>query len=211
MRRSAIRRNITDLPFSPFAVVLALDDADRDTTREGMEWYQTAHEVAIDIAHRNSISVMQAAGVLAAYSPMTGWIENIRLASHNVESYPDIGGHTSSVCGKVESILQGEIPTRVLGGKKVRSFYRNILYPDRPGPVTVDRHAIDLLCGKRGSDSRILERVGVYTYATACFRGAARIAGIMPHQAQAIAWVHWRKIHDVTATHKALDVAGQIS
>ena len=38
------------------------------------------------------------------------------------------------------AILAGSDPYHVLGGRKERSFYRNILSPDTAGPVTVDRH-----------------------------------------------------------------------
>ena len=80
----------------------------------------------------------------------------------------------------------------------MRSFYANILRPDDPGPVTVDRHAVSILANDRGEErKRTLERMGAYTYCAGMYRDAARTLGIMPHQAQAIAWVTWRRIHNV--------------
>ena len=166
-----------------------------------MGWYDSAHSICADIATDTGYDTRQVAGALAAFSPQTGWSENIRLTRQacGVSRSDLIRGHTGNACAKVSQILFADAdPHDVLGGRKVRNFYRNVMYPEMNGPVTVDRHMIDLLVGQRGAvNERILERVGSYQYAAAIIRREAREVEILPHQLQAIAWVHWRKLHDV--------------
>ena len=210
-RARHIRGNLASMPFDSQRVIETLGEADRDSHEEGVGWYHIAHSIGADLAKKYKVPTMQSIGVLAAFSPMTNWGENIRLAGEAFESFNSsgqVGGHTGNVCTKAVAILNGADPGDVLKGFKVRSFYLNMLRPDRPGPVTVDRHALDLLCNGRGANPKLLERAGVYSYAAGCFRAAAREMRILPHQAQAIAWVHWRKVHDVAYQVKGF-AAGQ--
>ena len=175
-----------------------------------------AHERAATLAHAYGFTVQQAAGVIAAFSPQTGWAENLRLAEdalyHARAGRTDlISGHTPNVCAKASRILQGEPPESVLGGRKVRSFYANILRPYRSGAVTIDRHAAALLHGERAHDrhAKALQRRGYYVACTAPFRSAARQLSaytgprtfLRPHEVQAIAWLRWRTLHNVHDHH----------
>ena len=189
-------------------VLTAVSDATDDEVSEGLGWYHQAHEHAREIADTYGTTTAQAAGVIAALSPQTGWGLNIRLAhdaaDHARHGRTDlIGGHTEDACAKASRILQGHDPDDVLGGRKVRSFYANILRPDRPGHVTIDRHALSLLADDRDANARILDRAGVYQRCAAVFRTSATLltgggASLRPHEVQAVAWVHWRNKHDVS-------------
>lgn len=164
---------------------------------EGMGWYAAAHSIAADMAVRHGLTVRQCAGVLAALSPQTGWAENIRLADAACEA-GEASGHTADACGKADRILSGEDPSAVLGGRKVRSFFANIVEPGRSGAVTVDRHCVDMLVGRRGAvNDRVLERPGAYALCAAVVRSVARDLGWRPHEVQAVAWVAWRQTHEV--------------
>jgi len=164
---------------------------------EGLAWYASAHSIAADMAVRHGLTVRQCAGVLAALSPQTGWAENIRLADEACGS-GKASGHTFDACGKADRILAGEDPADVLGGRKVRSFFANIVEPGRSGAVTVDRHCVDMLVGRRGAvNDRVLERPGAYVLCAAVVRSVARDLGWRPHEVQAVAWVAWRQTHDV--------------
>jgi len=171
-----------------------LDLATPEDWLAGLRWYQEAHEYALSLSKRYSITIEQAAGVIAALSPQTGWDENRRIADLYI-SDPAESVHTRDACGKAARILNGEHPEDVLGGNKVRSFYRNILSPNLSGPVTVDRHAIAILLGcttpefNVGPYRKVLERKHVYRIATAFYRDAARRYGILPHELQAVAWL----------------------
>ena len=181
-----------------------IDTADFAHIDEGLGWYRVAHSIARDLhsAHPESVrSVRHGAGLLAALSPQTGWAENIALAWQAAAAGTADGlAHFADATSKASRILRGEDPADVLGGRKVRSFFTNIADPDRFGAVTIDRHAVDMLCGRRGAvNDRLLERVGVYLRCTAVIRSEARRMGWRPHEVQAVAWVAWRHAHDVAA------------
>lgn len=205
-RQTAIGRNADLLPsFDTMRTNLltTLAYATEDNWTEGTAWYLAARAIADDLAQRHLVTPLQAAGVLAALSPQTGWSENIRLADQAL-SERNATGHYDDACDKANAIIQGDTPANVLGGRKVRSFVRNIADPSRPGPVTVDRHAVDCLLGARGAvNSRILERPGAYALCAAVFRSVARELDILPHECQAVAWIAWRQVHDVAARYDA--------
>jgi hypothetical protein len=183
-----MRRNLLE--------VLAL--ADKATEREGLAWYPSAHSIGADLAIDHGATVAQAAGVIAALSPQNGWGSNVAQAGQAFgDGHAGNVGHYDDATGKATEIIAGADPDGVLGGRKVRSFYRNIVDPLRPGHVTIDRHMVDLLTGERFADAKVLERVGVYQLAAAVIRGVARELGMLPQEVQAVAWVAWRKLHDV--------------
>jgi len=201
-RQTWIKKSRASVPIFAGAnnLLTAHADAGEATIREGMGWYDGAHSIAADMAETHGLTTKQTAGVLAAFSPQKGWATNIKLAENAcaASNTSQIGGHTKNACHKASKILRGQDPLEVLGGRKVRSFYRNIMWPEVMGPVTIDRHMIDLLADKRGFiDEGVLERIGVYQYAAAMVRASAREVGVLPHQMQAICWVHQRKRFDV--------------
>lgn len=202
-RQSAIRRNTEEiLPlFGEMERNLCsvLDNATEADIAEGVAWYPAAHAIAADIATGYGLSVAQAAGILAALSPQNGWASNIGMAVDAAAAGTADGiGHYTDATDKVSAILDGADPFDVLGGRKVRSFFSNILRPHRNGPVTVDRHMVDLLVGRRGAvKDRVLERAGVYAQCAAVIRKVARDRGMLAHEVQAVAWVAWRNLHDV--------------
>lgn len=208
-RQSGIRAAGESLPTAGEMLAnlrATLDSADFAHIDEGLGWYRVAHSIARELheSHPDTVrSVRHGAGIIAALSPQTGWAENISLA-HQAAAAGSADGlaHFADATGKASRILRGEDPGDVLGGRKVRSFFSNILDPDRSGPVTIDRHAVDMLCGRRGAvKDRVLERVGVYLRCTAVIRSEARRMGWRPHEVQAVAWVAWRHAHDVAARY----------
>lgn len=190
------------------SVMAVIAEASPDAEAEGLGWYGIAHDIADELAQTHGLTIRQTAGVIAALSPRTGWAENISLASDACAAAAEgrtdlIGGCPSDNARKASMILQGHDPADVLGGRKVRSFFANILRPYSAGPVTVDRHAISVAFGHRVSeeDAKLLERIGTYTVIASVYRSVARSLGIRPHQAQAIAWVAWRKLHGADILH----------
>lgn len=170
--------------------------ADDSTLQEGMDWYQDAHDIGVSFAEESGIEPIQAIGIIAALSPNTAWFDNIRIARRVCGG--DMSGHMGNPLSKCEAILNGADPLDVLGGRKVRSFYTNMLLPTRPGHVTVDRHMIDLITGERGTiNQKLLDRPGVYQRTAGMFRAAARREAVLPHQMQAVVWCQHRKDHDV--------------
>ncbi len=209
-RQRAIARNVRALPSPAEMVDSVLSIVGEATDSEyinGQTWYARAHRVACELDPSNHD---RASGVLAALSPQTSWHTNIGLATEAYANGADTIGHFQNAIDKASDILMGAHPVDILGGRKVRSFYCNIAHPNRPGRVTVDRHAVAIALGTDPSlarfdpiDPHLLDRVGVYQLVASAYRGAARELGIYPHECQAIAWVTWRRlsgadIHDGT-------------
>lgn len=164
---------------------------------EGMEWYRDAHALAVELSPNDPA---QAAGVLAALSPMMSWGQNVVLG---VRAYTDgkASGALFSNVAKANRILAGERPEDVLGGDKVRAFYGAIADPASDA-VVVDRHAFDIAVGRvTNNESRqALSRKGVYdSFARAYVRAAKAIAAetgmdVSASQVQAVTWTVWRRL-----------------
>lgn len=207
--RAARQRNIAGnvaelLPIAAMTRNL-LDTIDHVVDGEwdsGLTWYSgRAAQVCADIisaarAGGRAITFRQAAGILAALSPGTSWDDNcdgaIELAATGAGFYRQSDDNNA----KALAILNGAEPLTVLGGRKVRSFFANILNPHTSGAVTIDRHALAILFGRPLSERelKVLARRGVYTVAAGIYRAVARIYGIRPLQLQAITWVAWRRL-----------------
>ena len=170
--------------------------ADSDSLREGMRWYQDAHLFAKGLDY----NVERAAGIIAALSPINGWEDNKAKAAL---LYAQDGEGTKvglfRNVAKAQAIYNGGNPNEILGGEKVRAFYRTILHPRGDINPVVDRHAFDIDVGERTDDKRrgILSRKGVYESFAACYREAAIVEGIGAAQMQAVTWVFWRKFYGV--------------
>jgi len=197
LRQSAIFRTRSALHSDGVANILSmLAQATTEEEQVGITWYSTAHVLA---SHWHP-DMRTACGVLAALSPNTDWESNVAMAADFLAGHTDADTvpHTYDAGRKAERIRDGEDPDLVLGGRKVRSFFRNIFDPDRPGPVTVDRHATCIWLGERDTSRRpvnLVNRVGAYQMIAADYRTAGRLTGLLPHQIQAITWCTYRRIH----------------
>lgn len=204
-RQSRIALAVGTLPDAETCLtnlVGAFDDATDSEVASGTVWYSDrARQVCDDIRTAaattgRTVTHRQAAGILAALSPSTSWGNNCAGAVEFV-----LTGHCTvrdaRNNAKAARILAGEAPESVLGGRKVRSFYRNIAEPTFVGPVTIDRHALSILFGQPLSErqTKVLEKLGAYTFAAGIYRTLARRLGIAPHELQAITWQAWRRQH----------------
>ena len=166
---------------------------------EAITWYLDAHAWIVGMATEYGRPVAMVAAVTAVLSPRCSWGENKRRVRVVLDNPTNAEPWTATldIERKLWRLLTGDDPLDVLGGRKVRSFYNNLLHPDRAGAVTVDRHAVRVVLGDMPDKvgAKILERIGAYQYIAAVYRTAARRLGILPHEAQAIAWMAWREIH----------------
>jgi len=163
----------------------------RDHWQTGLYWYEDAHRIAQSIGRLFGCSVTTAAGVLAALSPRIGWETNQDESKHVFE-YGEDWGYVAlrANVDKALDIIDGADPEHRLGGRKVRSFYRNILDPYGSLDVTLDgwmAYVLDLPKGHK-----YLERRRVYDAIADGFRTVAAEHGIMPHQLQATVWLSVR-------------------
>jgi len=198
--------NFTDTP--AVSNVLAIYNiASEDALREGLAWYQTAHNWCRVTSKGRPHLMRRNAGIVAALSPMNEWQNNKRKAAElislrgnvvTVKGQPNgigLGANVAKAC----LIYKGADPLDVLKGDKVRAFYRTIVDPMGDIDPVVDRHAFDIAVGERTDDKRrgILSRKGVYTEFANVYREAAKVAGIGSAQMQAVTWVAWKEIHNI--------------
>lgn len=171
----------------------AATDAD---LAEGLEWYRKARGEGRKIGRTLHCGV----GVIAALSPMQAWDTNIELArklaaTHAAgEPMPTKGYGFKRNTEKAWRILDGEAPLTVLGGDKVRSFYRNILGCEHS--VTVDRWAVRIALGDPQHDGKV--PAGQYEPMAQAFRNVAERLGIGANVLQAATWVWIRREHGRT-------------
>lgn len=189
-------RRIAAETFSADAIHATFAAATDAQWAEGAVWYQTAHAGAADLADAYGLTTRQAAGIIAALSPQTEWTLNLTLAADLCAT--GTAGHYRNALDKAQAILAGAEPLDVLGGPKVRSFFRNIAEPDRPGPVTIDRHAVAIAAGTDTSTylrthPKLLDRKGIYRLVAGLYRSAAReYPDLHPHTLQAVCWLAHR-------------------
>lgn len=199
---------MTDSP-SVSNILTVYNLATADDLREGLAWYQTAHNWCVSQARGRAHLVSRNAGIVAALSPMNAWGNNKRKAAELISlrgkvivlpGRPNGIGLGNNVA-KAVAIYNGAEPLDVLGGNKVRAFYQTILDPQGDIDPVIDRHAFDIAVGERTDEKRrgILSRKGVYHEFAIAYREAAKIAGIGSAQMQAVTWIAWRNLHGIVA------------
>lgn len=174
--------------------IAAYERATPEQRERGRYWYQSAHDLAKMLADGD---VRKGAGVIAALSPQKEWSLNARMAAKALRGEPV--GHLGDALRKVAAIMAGADPADVLPmALKTGSFYRNILDPSDPDPVTIDRHMHDIAAdipyigigkGKDTYGNRGMTNVSRYGMLAHCGREAAYRLGILPNHWQAGAWV----------------------
>lgn len=160
-------------------------DAHESTAQlEGGTWYRKSRKAARTIAADTGCTLSQAAGVLAAISPRMTWKANKRLAAIICA-----GGEVSGVFGanlaKARRIMNGEKPLSVLGGDKVRAFYRAIMGDE--DAVVLD---VWMLRAAQWQKKSLTHRE--YEEVANALREAARAANVNPADFQAIVWTQIR-------------------
>lgn len=174
-------------------IIAAWERATPDQRAEGRLWYRVAHDRARLIADGD---VVKGAGVIAALSPQKEWGLNKRMAEAALRG--EKVGHLSDALNKCAAIISGADPLDVLPvNLKTGNFYRNILDPADPDPVTIDRHAHDVAAGvayvgRGGKDiygNRGLSNVNRYGALAHCYREAGYRKGELPGALQAGVWL----------------------
>jgi hypothetical protein len=172
---------------------------------QGMRWYADAHDIAGSIAKGD---YARGGGVLAAYSPQTGWAANMMNASKSFMLGRAIGPGEGMITGHMQSVAQqimdGAPLDKALKSSKTNAFGHLIASggdepSDQLGKVVIDRHAMSVAVGRRLSKKDIDKApVGTDryyqhiadTYREASARLEKQGVHIAPHQLQAITWLH---------------------
>lgn len=182
--------------------------ADDEALTAGRTWYAEASAEARRLAREapRGVGIVGAAAVIAALSPRTQWGQNLQGAREAVRAaarirgdslFGDAFGIEGAVTAaakpyalgdsirKAARILAGEKPDHVLGGPKVRGFWRAIC--GDPESVTIDLWAAKAA----GFDPDRLTPKRLWII-DAAYRRAAAWAGETPRDFQAIVWLSIR-------------------
>lgn len=160
--------------------------------RMGCDWYTEAYEVAKMQSNEHGVTIEVATGVLAALSPRLGWGPNVMLAERMLASGGtlDHGGLGRSLT-QARAIYAGGDPDAVLGGPKTNAFYRAILTEGGSDVAVIDRHAWDMLVGKRKAKPPTPKQ---YREADRVMHRAAAIFNEPVHVVQATTWLVQRAL-----------------
>lgn len=159
-------------------------------------WYSEAHDTMQGFAQRYRVPVKQVVGACAALSPMVSWPNNLLALNRCLIFHKDGGWDTSVIPGinrniyKAQKILEGNDPLDILGGEKVVAFYHNILDPQDPERVTIDRHAYRIWAGTDSEDSFPKRLMPIIQND---YREVAKTLGWLPMELQAATWVAYRE------------------
>lgn len=176
-------------------ILATLDRAFDWEIEHGRLWYRQAHSLARLLAQVARSSVSQAAGVLAALSPLNRWEDNVSdafgMAKYGALS-PCRTTHPNRV--KAALILQGHEAGEVLSGRKVRAFWRNIADPWSAVEVPVDRHVYRVAMGwhvaPRDAAPRSDEE---YSEVERAYGVAGAQAGLTAASTASVAWLIARR------------------
>lgn len=128
---------------------------------DGRAWYSAAREFARALADKYNLPMPAVVGVIACLSPQCPWEINKRDAERLIHAHSlgieidGLGTYPTQI-DKAYAILNADADIRadeyqvscLVGGKyapKTRAFYWNILRPDDPRHVTIDRWVLRAL------------------------------------------------------------------
>jgi hypothetical protein len=151
---------------------------------EAAGWYRNSRRTARRLARQYGGGLGRAAGIIAALSPQVQWKVNVRMAEDMLRD-GWATGQTYANLLKAERILQGERPLTVLGGPKVRAFYRAMMGDE--DAAVIDTWMLQAIGWERkGVSLRQYERCA------AALRAAAAQTGLTTAGFQAVVWTQVR-------------------
>lgn len=160
--------------------------ASDEQLHKGMRWYNDAHHICKRIAKYTKTPLYKVVGVMSALSPRNKWHRNISDTVCLIRK-----GKRAKVCtfnankNKALKVLRANSPEEVftlLNGRKIQSFYSNILHPFKADRVTVDVWAMRSVGIDKAPNKTEYNRV------EEAYREVAKRLRIKPHEAQAIIW-----------------------
>lgn len=175
------------------------------------------------MAKEHGYSLETVAGVFSALSPNNSYYSNVRdcravlEAAWHPERVKNLRVHTyHNNKRKALRIAHGENPLRLLLFSKTRSFYKNLVDPLDPIPVTVDGHIYGVWSGKREALKNVAQRMheGLYKRISDDIRAFSAEVDLIPNQVQACLWHVWRRLHGIEGSsqlelwHKGKAYAG---
>ena len=166
------------------------ETADVDTLAAGRGWYPVANAEARLLSEGCSVTVKQAAAVIAVLSPLTRWQGNLEDSWNVCRGLKARHSLPRNVL-KARAILDGDDIDETIGGKKVTAFYHNILEP-----LTYKGTVNDSWIARAfGIDKRdMFSTFGVYAAVTRGLQIAAASVNVLPSTMQATVWLIIRNL-----------------
>jgi hypothetical protein len=162
------------------------------------DWYRSANRFAgFLFSLDEGINLNQAAGIIAALSPVKQWKQNKKCAIELILSGDC--GHMKQFKNKALAILHSsgseEDILKILHGQKIQNFYLNIRYPKLAIALTIDRHALSVCLGRWIDQTEYSGLTGKqYQFFAECYRIAALKLNVSPLLVQSVTWLVWRRI-----------------
>jgi len=181
-------------------ILKILADSTAAEYENGRTWYRRANRFAKKVAALSGKDPATVAAVIARLSPQVAWSDN-RIAAFEIccgldarpacgKCYPDNVTRAEDIARDncADTIAREVLPRKGYARPKISAFFQNIADPDIDGIATVDTWAIRVWVGDCTADA--------YTVTAkqsrkiqADYVAAARIAGLLSHELQAIVWV----------------------
>lgn len=176
--------------------------------KHGMTWYLNALTDCKKIAEQLKLPTHIVVGVVSALSPNNQWERNILNAHDLCKAFIDGQDMDSlkvstyhAMKRKAWHILEN-MPTYdetivILNGKKIVSFFRNIMGDETD--ITIDGHARNIYYNDRqglttpNTSIRKLEYIDIQK----AYKRASKKLGLKAYELQAITWVTWKRIHNI--------------
>lgn len=177
------------------------ENASPEEIEKGRNWYKEAHILCEGISSHFSLPMETVCGIMAMLSPANKWERNITDTISVIEKGWQ---STTSTYGQFHAmairISEGESIQEVTKGKKVLSFYDNILYCFESREVTIDTHAFNIYLGRRASKKYLNKnrrKKGFYEKVANSYRKCAERLGIHVLELQAITCLTWKRQHNL--------------
>jgi hypothetical protein len=162
---------------------------DETNYQSSLDWYYILHDYAANLAERNGLTLLQAAGIISALSPMVMFSTNLRDAERfcATRSIANLATYTSQRMKALRIIgaKTEEEVLAILGGNKTKAFFLNIYRPDTSLDCTIDTWMLKMFGIKNITPKR-------YKEASAHLTEVALEMNLKPHQVQALVWVGMR-------------------
>ena len=168
---------------------------------DGMKAYIRYHDLFAKMAHEYKVTIEQAVGVFAALSPNNDYLNNLRGARtllhwhgyRHPDHLPFVNvGTFHHAKERAIRVLRGEPFLSFSKGLKTRNFYKNIVDPTDPMPVTIDGHIYWAAVGDRDGQKQTMTNAKLsaaeYHKIAKAIRQLARQIGVLPNQVQAMIW-----------------------
>lgn len=202
-------------------ILAVYSQADRQDKYQGMNAYQDYHMVMRGLYHLycedennpewTSLNVI--CGVFAALSPNATYSSNLSSAASLISTFNnglDMNKAKVSTYRKNKIKAWAMLTTGSVAGllkaKKTTAFYKNISSPNNPdNPVVVDGHIYSVWSLKQFRMNEAKVGNGKrYDRIAGDVITAARIAGILPSQMQAVCWFTWKRVNRISFDVKEL-------